>query len=159
MTVWRRLKQAPPELNFFHVCAFFLHVLWRHSPTATLPSALLSVQAKSKNGGTLMKRVLMSLVAAAALPAFAMAQTAPNDKNHPPEKAMDSATPEMKNPGGTEGLHPPQKAMDQATPTEKKSDANTGDSSGESGASKTWNADDAKGGAASGETKGTDAQK
>lgn len=102
-----------------------------------------------------MKRVLMGLVAAAALPAFAMAQTVKDDKNHPPEKAMDSATPEMKNPGGTDGLHPPQKAMDQATPSEKKSDANTGDSSGEAGSAKTWNADDAKDGAASGETKST----
>lgn len=100
-----------------------------------------------------MKRVLISLVAAAALPALAVAQ-AP-DKNHPPEKAMDSATPEMKNPGGTDKLHPPQKAMDEATPNEKKSDGSSGASSGESGAAKTWNADEAKGGAASGETKGS----
>lgn len=100
-----------------------------------------------------MKRILISLVAAASLPALAIAQ-AP-DKSHPPEKAMDSATPEMKNPGGTDKLHPPQKAMDSATPTEKKSDASSGESSGETGEAKTWNADDAKDGAASGETKGS----
>jgi hypothetical protein len=93
-----------------------------------------------------MKRLVIGLVAAAALPALAVAQT--QDKAHPPEKAMDSATPEMKNPEGTDKLHPPQKAMDQATPTEKKSDASTGDSSGESGASKTYNAEEQKGGSA-----------
>ena len=65
-----------------------------------------------------MKRLLIALAAAAALPLAATAQ-AP-DKKHPPEKAMDSATPEMKNPGGTKDLHPPQKAMDEATPTETK---------------------------------------
>ncbi len=100
-----------------------------------------------------MKRILIGLVAAAAVPAFAFAQ-AP-DKAHPPEKAMDSATPEMKNPGGTDKLHPPQKAMDQATPPEKKSDSASGAGSGESGAAKTWNSDDAKSGGA-GETKGSD---
>lgn len=98
-----------------------------------------------------MKRVLISLVAAAAFPALAVAQT--QDKNHPPEKAMDSATPEMKNPGGTDKLHPPQKAMDEATPTEKKPDASSGASSGDTGSSKTWNSNDAKSGA-SGESKG-----
>lgn len=80
-----------------------------------------------------MKRILISLIAAAALPAFAV--QAADNKDHPPEKAMDSATPEMKNPGGTKNLHPPQKAMDEATPTEKKSGASAdGASTGSAGA-------------------------
>lgn len=54
---------------------------------------------------------------------FSVALAASPNKEHPPEKAMDEATPEMKNPGGTKDLHPPQKAMDEATPPEKKSDA------------------------------------
>lgn len=91
-----------------------------------------------------MKRVLIGLIAAAALPALAVAQT--EDKAHPPEKAMDSATPEMKNPEGTDKMHPPQKAMDKATPTEKNP-ASTGESSGETGQSKTYNAQDDKSGA------------
>ena len=77
-----------------------------------------------------MRRIVIGLIAATALPAFA-AQAADN-KEHPPEKAMDSATPEMKNPGGTDKLHPPQKAMDEATPTEKKGDASSGASTGTS---------------------------
>lgn len=79
-----------------------------------------------------MKRLVISVIAALALPAFA-AQAADN-KDHPPEKAMDSATPEMKNPEGTDKLHPPQKAMDEATPTEKKTGASSGASTGTSGA-------------------------
>lgn len=78
-----------------------------------------------------MKRVLTALVLSFALPALAV--HAADKKEHPPEKAMDSATPEMKNPGGTDKLHPPQKAMDQATPTEKKGGASAGASSGASG--------------------------
>lgn len=78
-----------------------------------------------------MKRILIGLIAAAAIPAFAV--QAQDKKEHPPEKAMDSATPEMKNPDGTKNLHPPQKAMDEATPAEKKSDASSGASSGTSG--------------------------
>lgn len=78
-----------------------------------------------------MKRILISLIAAAALPAISVQA---KDKEHPPEKAMDSATPEMKNPEGTKDLHPPQKAMDEATPTEKKGDAgSSGASTGASG--------------------------
>lgn len=79
-----------------------------------------------------MKRLFIGLLAAAALPAFAV--QAADKKDHPPEKAMDSATPEMKNPEGTDKLHPPQKAMDEATPTEKKGSASTGASTGSSGA-------------------------
>lgn len=78
-----------------------------------------------------MKRVLISLIAAAALPGLSV--QAADKKEHPPEKAMDSATPEMKNPEGTKNLHPPQKAMDEATPTEKKTGASEGASSGASG--------------------------
>jgi hypothetical protein len=59
------------------------------------------------------------------------------DKDHPPKKATEAATPEMKNPGGTDKLHPPQKAMDEATPNEKSSDAApaSGASDSSSGAS------------------------
>lgn len=78
-----------------------------------------------------MKRALIAVILSVALPAFAV--QAADNKDHPPEKAMDSATPEMKNPGGTEKLHPPQKAMDEATPTEKKGDASSGASAGTSG--------------------------
>ena len=77
-----------------------------------------------------MKRIIISLIAAAALPTFA-AQAADN-KEHPPEKAMDSATPEMKNPGGAKDLHPPQKAMDEATPADNA--GGDGASTGSSGA-------------------------
>lgn len=78
-----------------------------------------------------MKRLIIGLIAAAALPAFAV--QAADKKDHPPEKAMDSATPEMKNPDGTKNLHPPQKAMDEATPVEKKGSGD-GASTGSSGA-------------------------
>ena len=78
-----------------------------------------------------MKRALTAVILSLALPAFAV--QAADNKEHPPEKAMDSATPEMKNPGGTDKLHPPQKAMDEATPTEKKGDASSGASAGTSG--------------------------
>lgn len=80
-----------------------------------------------------MKRFAIGLIAAIALPAFAV--QAADKKDHPPEKAMDSATPEMKNPAGTKDLHPPQKAMDEATPTEKKTGASEGASAGTSGSS------------------------
>lgn len=66
-----------------------------------------------------MKKIILATIIALA-PAVALAA---DKKEHPPEKAMDAATPEMKNPDGTEKLHPPQKAMDEATPTEKKADA------------------------------------
>ena len=78
-----------------------------------------------------MKRVLIAAILSLALPALAV--QAADKKEHPPEKAMDSATPEMKNPGGTDKLHPPQKAMDEATPTEKKGEASSGASTGTSG--------------------------
>ena len=78
-----------------------------------------------------MKRILTAAILSLALPAFAV--QAADQKEHPPEKAMDSATPEMKNPAGTDKLHPPQKAMDEATPTEKKGEASSGASSGTSG--------------------------
>ncbi len=82
-----------------------------------------------------MKRAFLTLLIAAALPAFAV--QAADKKEHPPEKAMDSATPEMKNPEGTDKLHPPQKAMDEATPAEKKSDASSGASTGTAGPANT----------------------
>ena len=69
-----------------------------------------------------MKKVFLAAVIAIAPVSFALAG-AP-DKEQPPAKAMDSATPEMKNPGGTKDLLPAQKAMDEATP-EKKTDAGT----------------------------------
>lgn len=78
-----------------------------------------------------MKRLVIGLIAALALPALAV--QAADKKEHPPEKAMDSATPEMKNPEGNEKMHPPQKAMDEATPTEKKSGSASGASAGTSG--------------------------
>lgn len=78
-----------------------------------------------------MKRFFIGLIAAAALPAFAV--QAADKKEHPPEKAMDSATPEMKNPGGSKDLQPPQKAMDEATPAKKGSAGMDGASSGTSG--------------------------
>ena len=88
-----------------------------------------------------MKITMPILVIAIAMPTgFAIA----DDKRHPPEKAMDSATPRMTNPEGTEGMHPPQKAMDNAMPTEKlpkdasassAGSASSGSSDGSSGAS------------------------
>lgn len=77
-----------------------------------------------------MKKIAVALMIS-ALP-FGAAMAASSDKEHPPQKATESATPEMKNPGGTEKLHPPQKAMDEATPAEKSSD---GASAGTSGSS------------------------
>lgn len=89
-----------------------------------------------------MKRVAIGLAAALAMPAFALAQTADQQPNAPqnkaPASAADQAVPEMKNPGGTENLHPPQKAMDEATPAAPgKTDSSTGASSGTSGSSTT----------------------
>lgn len=81
-----------------------------------------------------MKRILIGLVAAAALPGLAMAQTV--DQNKTAQDKMEKVVPEMKNPAGTKDLHPPQKAMDEATPA--KPGASSGASSGESGSSKTW---------------------
>jgi hypothetical protein len=78
-----------------------------------------------------MKRIIVTAIAV-CLP-FSMSLAASPDKEHPPQKATEKATPEMKNPGGTESLHPPQKAMDEATPTEKDPGA-SGASSGDSGA-------------------------
>lgn len=46
-----------------------------------------------------MKRILIGLIAAAALPAFAV--QAANKAEHPPEKAMDEGTPDKK--GGSDG--------------------------------------------------------
>ena len=68
-----------------------------------------------------MKR-LLAIALFSAMP-FAFANAQAPDKEHPPQKAMEKETPEMKNPEGTEKLHPPQKAMDEATPTEKKGEA------------------------------------
>ncbi len=79
-----------------------------------------------------MKRLIVTAIAA-CLPLSVTLAASP-DKEHPPQKATEKATPEMKNPGGTESLHPPQKAMDEATPTEKDPDASSGASSGDSGA-------------------------
>lgn len=90
-----------------------------------------------------MKRLMIALMAAAAVPALAVAQTQDKDKQHAPQEMLNEATPKMKNPGGTEGLHPPQKAMDEATDVEKAPSASTGASTGESGSS-TWNADESK---------------
>lgn len=99
-----------------------------------------------------MKRVLIGLAASLALPAIALAQTA-----NPPAaagKASEQAVPEMKNPGGTDKLHPPQKAMDEATPAAPgKTDSSSGASSGASGAGSsgsTYNANEAKSGQSSG---------
>ena len=91
-----------------------------------------------------MKKIIATALLG-ALPFTAAYAQAP-EKNSPPEKAMDSATPEMKNPGGTDKLHPPQKAMDEATPGNSGS---SGASSGSSGATApgaggaTYNAQDA----------------
>lgn len=54
-----------------------------------------------------MKKIILAALIAAAPAGFAIAADNAN-KPHPPEKAMDSATPEMKNPEGTKGLHPAQ---------------------------------------------------
>lgn len=98
-----------------------------------------------------MKRTIISVVGALALPALALAQQAPSDTQNNPNaaagKATEQSVPEMKNPGGTDKLHPPQKAMDEATEAAPgKSDSSSGASSGEagSGESKTWNADQSK---------------
>jgi hypothetical protein len=84
-----------------------------------------------------MKRVFISLVAAAAFPALALAQSPP--ENTAAQKKMEQQVPEMKNPSGTDKLHPPQKAMDEATPA-KPDGAGSGASAGEAGTSKTWSA-------------------
>lgn len=67
-----------------------------------------------------MKKLVLSTVIALAPLSFALAAS---DETHPPKKAMDSATPEMRNPEGTDKMHPPQKAMDEATPTKETSTA------------------------------------
>ena len=74
-------------------------------------------------------------VAVLALTPLSFALAGAPDKDHPPQKATDEATPKMKNPGGTEKLHPPQKAMDEATPVEKKGEKAAATSS--AGASQT----------------------
>ena len=75
---------------------------------------------------------------ALALVPMSVALAGAPDKEHPPQKATDEATPEMKNPGGTEKLHPPQKAMDEATESAPgKTDSSTGASSGTAGSSST----------------------
>lgn len=93
-----------------------------------------------------MKRVVIALAAGLAMPAFAMAQAQQDlSPNKPGGAAAEQAVPEMKNPGGTENLHPPQKAMDEATEAAPgKEDSSSGASSGESGESKTFNADEMK---------------
>jgi hypothetical protein len=77
-----------------------------------------------------MKKLIIALLAT-SLPLGAAIAASP-DKEHPPQKATEEATPEMKNPAGTDKLHPPQKAMDEATPDEKAG-ASSGESSGTSG--------------------------
>lgn len=86
-----------------------------------------------------MKRVVIGLVAAAAFPALALAQTA--DPNTAAQKKMEEQVPEMKNPGGTDKMHPPQKAMDEATPAKPEGAGSSGASSGEAG---TYNSDETK---------------
>lgn len=81
----------------------------------------------------MLKKMAVALMIS-ALP-FSAALAASGDKEHPPQKATDKATPEMKNPGGSENLHPPQKAMDEATPTEKSTDGASSGASGSAGAS------------------------
>jgi hypothetical protein len=79
---------------------------------------------------------------ALALVPMSVALAGAPDKEHPPQKATDEATPEMKNPGGTEKLHPPQKAMDEATPVEKKGESSAasgdGGSAGRTEAAPSW---------------------
>lgn len=87
-----------------------------------------------------MKRIVIGLVAAAAFPAFAVAQTA--DPNAAAQKKMEQQVPEMKNPGGTDKLHPPQKAMDEATPAKPGGAGSSGASSGDTGSSATYNAEE-----------------
>ena len=87
-----------------------------------------------------MKKLISIAVIALAPLSFALAG-AP-DKEHPPQKATEEATPEMKNPGGTDKLHPPQKAMDEATPVEKKGEkaaaGSSGGGAGQTEASPSW---------------------
>lgn len=90
-----------------------------------------------------MKRILLAGVIALAPVGFAFAADDAATKPHPPEKAMDQATPQMKNPDGTDKMHAPQKAMDQATPP-AKTDSVDGAGSGTSGSGgATYNADEA----------------
>lgn len=86
-----------------------------------------------------MKRVVIALVAASAIPGLALAQSA--DPNAAAQKKMEQQVPEMKNPSGTDKLHPPQKAMDEATPA-KPDGAGSGASSGDTGQSSTYNAEE-----------------
>lgn len=75
-----------------------------------------------------MKMLIGTMLIAVAPISVALAGAADNE--HPPQKAIDQATPEMKNPEGTEKLHPPQKAMDEATPVEKKGEKAASGSTG-----------------------------
>lgn len=92
-----------------------------------------------------MKRTIAAALIS-ALPLSAALAQAP-DKNHPPQKAMDSATPDMKHSGDKSQMHGPQKAMDSAT---TNSGGSTGASSGDgnSGTGATYNAQDANDAAA-----------
>jgi len=79
---------------------------------------------------------MRKLTIAALVSSFPLtAVFAAEPEKHPPQEALQSATPEMKNPQGTEALHPPQAAMDEATTTVEVGNANaaTGASSGETG--------------------------
>lgn len=88
-----------------------------------------------------MKRVV-AIALMSALPFAAQAQ-AP-DKNHPPQKAMDSATPQMKNPGDMSQEHAPQKAMDSAVPSGSgASGASSGEGAAPGASGSTYNAQDA----------------
>ena len=63
---------------------------------------------------------LMLASASALAQTTAPAPTKPGDDA--PTKTMDSATPDMKAPGGTDGAHPPADAMDKAVPPMKTGD-------------------------------------
>ena len=72
-----------------------------------------------------MKKIIAVAVISAMPFAAAYAQQTP-DKNHPPQKAMDSATPEMKGADTESQKHGPQKAMDSAVEGSSTGDAQPG---------------------------------
>lgn len=91
------------------------------------------------------EEIVKKIIATALMSAipFAAAYAQAPDKNSPPQKAMDSATPEMKNPGGSDKEHPPQKAMDSATPDSSGSGASSGEGAAPGAGGTTYNAQDA----------------
>lgn len=76
---------------------------------------------------------------------FALGSAQAADDKHPPQKAMESATPEMKNPGDRSGEHAPQKAMDSAVPAGSGGSGSASDGASPGSGGSTYNANDQQG--------------